>query len=57
MGAPNIDDWLPGKDSIVKTSDFSSPAALAAYLKKLLDDQAEYKEYFQWKKDKLSAKV
>jgi hypothetical protein len=57
MGAPNIDDWLPGKDSVVKTSDFASPKALADYLKKLLEDEKEYKEYFTWKKDKISRKV
>jgi hypothetical protein len=57
MGAPNIDDWLPGKDSVVKTSDFKSPEALAAYLKKLLEDEKEYKQYFNWKKQKLSTKV
>lgn len=28
MGAPNIDDWLPGEMSIVKTDTFSGPEVL-----------------------------
>lgn len=57
MGAPNVDEWLPGKDSIVKTSDFRSPAELATYLQKLLSDDKEYKSYFKWKDHKLSPQV
>lgn len=57
MGAPNVDDWVPGKSSIVKTSDFKSPQELAKYLEKLLSDESEYNSYFAWKKYKLSPKV
>jgi hypothetical protein len=35
MGAPNIDDWLPGDHSVIKTQNFDSPKSLAKYLKEL----------------------
>lgn len=55
MGAPNIDEWLPGPRSIIKTSDFGSPRELAEYLQKVLADRALYDSYFEWKKNGLSA--
>jgi len=56
MGAPNIDDWVPGDMSIIKTDDFSSPKDLAKYLQFLLDNPAEYDKYFEWKKHPLAPK-
>jgi len=54
MGAPNIDDWLPGDSSIIKTSDFENPKALAVYLKELNEDNQKYSKYFNWKKKGIS---
>ncbi|KAF2077231.1 hypothetical protein CYY_001485 [Polysphondylium violaceum] len=50
MGAPNVDEWLPGHKSIIKTDDFSSPKDLANHLLKLATNQPEYESYFDWKK-------
>lgn len=33
MGAPNVDEYIPGNYSIIKVSDFESPAHLAKYIK------------------------
>lgn len=54
MGAPNVDDWTPGKKSIINTADFSSPKELAEYINHLNDNDDEYDEYFAWKKEGLS---
>lgn len=54
MGAPNIDEWLPGEHSIIKVADYASPAELAAYLKKVLADDDLYRSYFSWKAAGLS---
>ncbi|GAM27108.1 hypothetical protein SAMD00019534_102830, partial [Acytostelium subglobosum LB1] len=48
MGAPNIDEFVPEK-SIIKTSDFESPQALAKYLSYLASNESAYNEYFAWK--------
>jgi len=53
MGAPNVDEWLPGDNSIIKTDDFSSPKELANYLLKLASNEPEYESYFAWKKKPL----
>eukprot|EP00904_Undaria_pinnatifida_P003174 jgi/Undpi1/12858/HiC_scaffold_7.g02525.m1 len=49
-GAKNIDDYVP-KGSVVKTSDFSSPEALAKHLKFLSEDRDAYEAYFAWRDD------
>jgi len=54
MGADNVDDYLPGPHSIIKTADFASPQKLAEFLLQLDKDDAKYNEYFAWKKNGLS---
>jgi hypothetical protein len=54
MGAPNIDNWLPGKKSIINTADFSGARELAEYINHLNENDEEYEEYFDWKKQGLS---
>eukprot|EP01127_Copromyxa_protea_P013020 TRINITY_DN3451_c0_g1_i2.p1 TRINITY_DN3451_c0_g1~~TRINITY_DN3451_c0_g1_i2.p1 ORF type:complete len:422 (+),score=66.38 TRINITY_DN3451_c0_g1_i2:30-1268(+) len=54
MGAPNIDEFLPGTNSIIKTSDFSGPKELAEYLQALIHSE-KYDEYLEWKAKPFSA--
>ena len=54
MGAPNIESWLPGKKSIINTAHFSGAKALAEYINHLNENEDEYEEYFEWKKQGLS---
>ena len=53
LGAPNIDDFLPGERSIIKVTDFSGPAELARYVKALAEDENAYREYFAWREKPL----
>jgi hypothetical protein len=53
LGAPNIDDFLPGERSIIKVTDFSGPAELARYVKALAEDEDAYCEYFAWREKPL----
>lgn len=53
MGAPNVDAWLPGDNSIIRTDKYGGPEELARYLKQLDDNDAEYQKYFAWKKQGL----
>ncbi|CAM9591945.1 unnamed protein product, partial [Scytosiphon promiscuus] len=49
-GAENIEDFVP-KGSVVKASDFSSPAELGKHLKMLATNEQAYEEYFRWRND------
>lgn len=50
MGAPNVDEFLPGPNSIIKVSDFDGPAKLAEYLKQLIENPELYNKYHAWRK-------
>lgn len=50
MGAPNIDEFIPHPKSIIRVDQFSSPKALADYLKYLNENEKEYNEYLEWRK-------
>lgn len=56
MGAPNIEDWLPGDHSIINTADYANPKELAEYINYLNQHDDKYEEYFDWKKKGLSEK-
>lgn len=49
MGAPNVADYVPSR-SFINVADFETPAALAAYLQRLLAAPAEYEAYLAWKR-------
>jgi hypothetical protein len=51
LGAPNIDDYLPGRNCLIKVQDFSGPRELAQHLIWLSTDQAAYEEYLAWKRE------
>lgn len=53
LGAPNVDEYLPGNGCIIKVSDFSSAADLARHLLELSDDRPAYAKYFAWKNEPL----
>lgn len=49
LGAPNIDDFAPGDQCFVNTTDFANPGALADYLERLAKNEELYNQYFLWK--------
>lgn len=49
LGAPNVGDFAPGERCYIDVRDFSSPRALADYLRHLDRHEAEYREYLAWK--------
>jgi hypothetical protein len=49
LGAPNIAEYAPGKDCFINVADFDGPASLAAHLKRVSADEAEYGKLLAWK--------
>ncbi len=54
LGAPNVDDFAPGKNCYINVNDFDSPKSLASYLKTLDRNLELYKQYFEWKEQPLN---
>jgi hypothetical protein len=52
-GAPNVDEWVPGPDSIIDVTQFESPAALAERLHAF--DEADYAVMQRWRDQPPSA--
>jgi len=50
MGAPNIEDWLPGENSVIRTDEFHGAKELSEYINYLDEHDDEYEKYFEWKK-------
>jgi hypothetical protein len=50
MGASNVDEFLPGDNSIIKTSDFPHAIDLANHLNRLAQNPEEYNKYHEWRK-------
>ncbi len=48
-GAESVDKLLPGRNSIVKVSDFPDEKTLGEYIKRLAENQTLYDSYFNWK--------
>ncbi|XP_046827911.1 alpha-(1,3)-fucosyltransferase C-like [Vespa crabro] len=48
-GGANYSRFVP-KDSYIDALNFDSPETLAIYLKRLITNPKEYREYFRWKK-------
>jgi len=51
FGAPNVEEFLPGKNCVIKAADFSSPRELADYLRFASRNSAEYRKYLAWKNE------
>ena len=49
LGANNIDEYMPGKDSYINIQDFTSVKELADYLQYLDNHDEEYGKYFVWR--------
>lgn len=49
LGAPNVDDFVPGDGCFINVDDYPGPRALAAYLRELDADAQAYARYFDWK--------
>ena len=55
MGAPNVDDYLPGPHSIIKVSDFKTAKELGDYVNMLSKNPDKYNEYHKWRGNGWSA--
>lgn len=49
LGAPNINEFVPGEHCFINASDFQNPRALADYLLHLAANESEYESYLAWK--------
>src|SRR5262249_928937 len=50
LGAPNVEEFAPGDQCMIRTTDFESPRHLAEYLRQLNEDDAAYEKYLEWKR-------
>lgn len=48
-GAPNIEDFIPGKNSFVNVNTFESPKKLAEYMEKCYRDNNIYNNFNEWR--------
>jgi glycosyl transferase family 10 (putative fucosyltransferase) len=53
LGAPNIEEYAPGRQCFIDASRFDTPRALARHLMHLNADDNAYAEYLQWKTEPL----
>jgi hypothetical protein len=53
LGAPNVEEFLPGRNCIIKVSDFATPYDLAQHLSALSANREEYEAYLAWKNEPL----
>ena len=53
LGAPNIEDFIPGKNSFVDVRNFDSLKDLADFLNRCYLDNDLYNQFHQWKKGSL----
>lgn len=54
LGASNIDDFAPGKNSFINASGWDSPESLGNYLLEVSRDDALYRSYFEWREKSFS---
>jgi hypothetical protein len=52
-GAPDVNDFLPHPNAIIRVSDFESLEALADYLELLMTSDTAYKKHMQWRNEPL----
>lgn len=51
-GSSVVADWMPNNHSAIVVDDFSSPQALAEFLKRLDENDDEYRKYLEFKNPK-----
>lgn len=49
LGAPNIEELLPGENCYINVKDHKSPKELAKHLKECIDNEVEYMKYHEWR--------
>ena len=49
LGAPNVEDYLPGADCVIRADRFGSPKELAEYIERCYAEDEEYLRYYQWR--------
>lgn len=49
LGAPNIDEFVPGENCFINVSSFRTVQDLVDYIKKVNEDDQLYNSYFAWK--------
>lgn len=49
LGAPNVQDFVPGDKCLVNAADFASARELADYINLCYEDEEEYMSYHQWR--------
>eukprot|EP01068_Selenidium_serpulae_P017111 Selendium_serpulae@DN6350_c0_g1_i10.p1 len=55
LGAPNVDEYLPCKNCIIKVADFSTYEDLKNHLKAVLSNDTLLMSYHEWRKKPLEA--
>lgn len=53
LGAPNVDEFVPGDNCYVDVRKYKTAGELAAHLKACLEDPVLYEQYQQWRKQSL----
>ncbi|XP_033644010.1 alpha-(1,3)-fucosyltransferase 11-like [Asterias rubens] len=48
-GSPSAQDWMPDDHSVIFAEDFKSPKELAAFIKRLDENDGEYQKYLSFK--------
>eukprot|EP00922_Rhytidocystis_sp_ex-Travisia-forbesii_P039796 GHVS01059212.1.p1 GENE.GHVS01059212.1~~GHVS01059212.1.p1 ORF type:complete len:479 (+),score=107.94 GHVS01059212.1:238-1674(+) len=49
MGASNIEEFVPYRDSVIVASDFASVAELGRYLQRVLTEEPLYRKHTEWR--------
>lgn len=52
-GAPDIDEFLPDPDAVIRVRDFKSSRALAEYVRLLMGSSDAYLKHMKWRKKPL----
>jgi len=47
-GAPNVDNYMPARNSLIDVTDFHSPKILGQYLEYLRYRYDKYDKFFEW---------
>lgn len=53
LGAPNINEFVPGDKCFINVSDWDGPESLSRYIISVSEDDDLYNSYFSWKKKDL----
>jgi len=54
LGAPNVEEFAPGKNCYIDATRFDSPRKLAGFLVELAANEEAYARHLQWKSEPLS---